>query len=219
MRFQADSTLSWAVSLSVVYGKLKIRKSGRVALHDNCVPVMTKFEEKNSWQCLFLLFFCSLNNRRVCIRPLLSLPIPMAWNDRWHINLGWKEHCWFFFQRKTNIRAEKWPDAVNLSVPLISSHDLWDARDVFAAFSLGFRNKTFGIFPGGFNKKSTIAMHLEISVFFSSSISRANVYARILLHTYLWWDIIVSNIDENSETRIESLVGSREGGQTPGWSL
>ncbi len=109
-------------------------------------------EEKNSWQCLFLLFFCSLHNRRVCLRSQLSFPIPMPWNDRWHINLGWKEHYWYFFQRKTNIRVEKRPDAVNLSVPLISSHDLWDARDVFAAFSLGFRNKTFWIFPDGFNK-------------------------------------------------------------------
>jgi hypothetical protein len=96
--------------------------------------------------------------------------------------LGEKNTVDFFFQRKTNIRVEKRPDAVNLSVPLISSHDLWDARDVFAAFSLGFRNKTFGIFPDGFNKVRLQCIWRYL--FFSSSISCANVYARILLHIY-----------------------------------
>jgi hypothetical protein len=103
-------------------------------------------------------------------------PIDFRFQSQWHemtvdiLILGEKNTVDFFSREKQTRRVEKRPDAVNLSVPLISSHDLWDARDVFAAFSLGFRNKTFGIFPDGFNKTRLQCMWRYIFFFYTLQI-------------------------------------------------
>ncbi len=111
------------------------------------------YEEKKTRENVFFCFFS------VCYTIAASVyDLHFRFQSQWHemtvdiLIWGEKNTVDIFSREKQTGGVEKRPDAVNLSVPLISSHDLWDARDVFAACSLGFRNKTVGIFPGGFNK-------------------------------------------------------------------
>ncbi len=133
------------------------------------------------------VFFCFSSVRYTIAASVYDLNF--RFRSQWHemtvdiLILGEKNTVDFFSREKQTGEVEKRPDAVNLSVPLISLHDLWDARDVFAAFSLGFRNQTFEIFPESFNKVRLQSMCIYL--FFSSSKSCAyTVYVRLLLHIY-----------------------------------